>query len=163
LKPTKKINTKVSMEALQNPKREKFAQFLAAGKPYTEAYALAGYKEDPGNACNLSKQPEIIERVQKLEGYAAVAASVTKERIVAELTKMAFAEVEPIKDSTKAKALETLAKIGGLTNDRLQVDVSIGLADLVNGSYKLEPPKIIEGELVNTTNEQEKPNDIKGE
>src|SRR3974390_345785 len=151
------------MDTLPNPKQEKFAQFVAAGKTLTDAYKLAGYAGDGSNASTLSRQQHITARITEIEGYAAIAATVTKERVVAELTKLAFAEVPPpIKDSTKAKALETLARTLGLTSDRLDVHVDIGLADLVNGSYKLiEPsaPKVIEGELVNTTNEQEKPND----
>jgi hypothetical protein len=150
------------MDALPNPKHEKFAQYVAAGKSQSEAYVAAGFKQDGANANHLAKREDVAARIQQIEGYAAAAASCTKERIVSELMKMAFAEVEPIKDSTKAKALETLAKIGGLTNDRLQVDVSISLADLVNGSFRLEPPTIEAKAITDATNEQEKPNNNNG-
>ena len=160
----------MGMDTLLNPKREKFAQFVAAGKSLTEAYRLAGYADNGSNASTLSRQEDIAARIKQIEGYAAAAASCTKERIVSELMKMAFAEVEPIKDSTKAKALETLAKIGGLTSERVNVDVSISLLELVNASYKLEPPTIeakaidVSRETItNVTNEQEKPNDINGD
>jgi phage terminase small subunit len=148
------------MDALPNVKQEKFAQHVASGKSLTEAYKLAGYAGDGSNASTLSRQEQVAARITQIEGYAAAAASCTKERIVSELMKMAFAEVEPIKDSTKAKALETLAKIGGLTNDRLQVDVTVSLADLVNGSFKLEPPTIEAKAITDATNEQENTSNI---
>ena len=41
------------MPVLQNPRREKFAEGLAAGKSAAEAYELAGYKPNYGNCIRL--------------------------------------------------------------------------------------------------------------
>jgi phage terminase small subunit len=41
------------MGTLANQRHERFAQALAQGKSATEAYALAGYKANDGNASRM--------------------------------------------------------------------------------------------------------------
>jgi phage terminase small subunit len=41
------------MPILSNSRQEKFAQALAEGKSATEAYELAGYTPDDGNAARM--------------------------------------------------------------------------------------------------------------
>jgi hypothetical protein len=151
------------MSVLDNARHELFAQHMAAGKPISEAYVLAGFKESSGNASVLARKQHVAERVKEIAGFAAKAAEITKERVLSEIASIAFADAPPppVKLSDKLAALTNLAKHLGLTNERLQVDVSVSLADLVNQSYKLEAPKIIDAEpITNITNEQEKPSNI---
>ncbi|MCC3246689.1 terminase small subunit [Methylocystis sp. WRRC1] len=54
------------MTALNNPKWERFAQELAAGKSSTDAYTTAGYKTDRKNAHKLRHHPDIIRRLSEL-------------------------------------------------------------------------------------------------
>jgi hypothetical protein len=44
------------MGPLANQRHERFAQALAQGKTATEAYALAGYRANDGNASRLKMQ-----------------------------------------------------------------------------------------------------------
>jgi len=50
---------------------ERFAQALAQGKTANEAYALAGYKGNDGNASRLKGNERISARVQEIVGSAA--------------------------------------------------------------------------------------------
>jgi phage terminase small subunit len=45
---------------LANPRYERFAQALALGKTATEAYALAGYKANDGNASRARNAGQIV-------------------------------------------------------------------------------------------------------
>jgi phage terminase small subunit len=162
------------MPALDNPKHEVFAQNVARGKSLNEAYTIAGYTENGGNASTLAARPEIAERITYFKGVAAARASVSAERVLAELARIGFADItETIKivdgkvqvadtaqlsadtraaiseisqgrDGIKVKlhdkraALENLGKHLGLFKENIDLNVNVSLADLVNGSYKLE-------------------------
>ena len=54
------------MPALSNPRHERFCQELAKGKSATEAYGLAGYKPNSGNAATLKAEQSILDRVADL-------------------------------------------------------------------------------------------------
>jgi phage terminase small subunit len=54
------------MPALNNPKHEMFAQYLAQGKTQDEAYELCGYKPSRSNASHLSDKQSIRDRVHQL-------------------------------------------------------------------------------------------------
>ena len=91
---------------------------------------------------------------------------VTKERVLAEIASIAFADPPPppVKMSDKRAALDTLAKHLGLTTERVDLQVSVSLADLVNGSYKLEQqqtPKVIE-HCSNDVTTPKEPSDTNG-
>lgn len=73
------------MPLLKNPKYELFAQELAKGKTADEAYALAGYKANRGNASTLKANQSILDRVQELLERGAIRAEVTVATILAEL------------------------------------------------------------------------------
>jgi hypothetical protein len=62
---------KKSMPVLPNPRHETFAQALAKGKSADEAYALAGFKPNRGNATRLKANDSIQKRVQKLQSRVA--------------------------------------------------------------------------------------------
>mgnify|MGYP003385884168 CR=1 FL=1 len=79
------------MAVLENAKHELFAQELAKGKTATEAYVLAGYKDNDGNASKLAAK--VQDRVKEITGKAADKAGVTIERILAELAKIGFANM----------------------------------------------------------------------
>src|SRR6478736_3591885 len=59
------------MGPLSNPRHERFAQPLAQGKTATEAYILAGYKANAGNATRMKGNERISARVQEIVGRAA--------------------------------------------------------------------------------------------
>jgi phage terminase small subunit len=79
---------------LKNARHEKFGD---------DAYAAAGFKPDRGNASRLQHKDNIVQRVTELleweqvvEGKATEKAidklAITKERVLAELAKIGFAD-----------------------------------------------------------------------
>jgi phage terminase small subunit len=59
------------MPVLSNPKHERFAQELARGKTADEAYRLAGFKPNRGNAATLKAKQSISDRVRELQERVA--------------------------------------------------------------------------------------------
>lgn len=99
------------MSALKNSRHEKFAQELAKGKPASEAYVLAGFKANTGNASTLNAQESISKRVreiikleQRIESEATKKAieklAITKERVLEELARIGFANIADYVDLT---------------------------------------------------------------
>src|SRR5260221_10853074 len=78
---------------LANPRHERFAQVLAQGKPATEAYVLAGYKANDGNASRMKGNERISARVKEIVGRAAERAGVSLERTLRELAAIAFSDI----------------------------------------------------------------------
>lgn len=96
------------MPALKNPKHERYCQELADGKPYVEAYVAAGFKKSKSNAFVLRNRPEILERTreivererlverraeEKAVERAAERLSITRERVLEEYARIAFADI----------------------------------------------------------------------
>ncbi|OJF97590.1 terminase small subunit [Pararhizobium antarcticum] len=92
------------MPVLRNARHEKFAQLLAQGKTADDAYAQAGFKANRGNATTLKRKQNIQDRVSHLleweltlERKATEKAidklAITKERVLAELAKIGFADI----------------------------------------------------------------------
>lgn len=59
------------MPVLKNARHESMAQALAKGKTADEAYALAGYKPDRGNASRLTANDSIRTRVDEIKSRVA--------------------------------------------------------------------------------------------
>src|SRR5260370_21875735 len=78
---------------LANLRHERFAQALARGKTGTEAYLLAGYKANDGNASRMKGNERISARVQEIVGRAGERAEVSLERILRELSAIAFSRI----------------------------------------------------------------------
>ena len=109
------------MPVLSNPKHERFAQGLAAGKTADEAYADAGYRANRGNASTLKANQSITERVAELQNSAATRTEIT----VATLTEMyqrdrkfAYEMKQP---GAAIRAADSLAKLYGLFIDRREL------------------------------------------
>ncbi len=62
---------KNSMPVLPNSKQELFAQAIATGKTADEAYALAGYRPNHGNAQRLKSNEVIRSRVEEIGSATA--------------------------------------------------------------------------------------------
>ena len=78
---------------LTNLRHERFAQALARGKTATEAYVLAGYKANDGNASRMKGNERISARVQEIVGRGAERAEVSLERVLRELKAIAFSNI----------------------------------------------------------------------
>lgn len=92
------------MPVLKNAKHEAFAQNLAKGMSQDAAYAEAGFKPNRGNASVLKQKESISNRVaeilkqreendRKANERVIEKLAITKERVAAELAKIAFLDV----------------------------------------------------------------------
>jgi phage terminase small subunit len=81
------------MGVLENQRYEIFAQNVSRGKTLTEAYVIAGYKENDGNSSTLAAMPHVANRIKELKGITAARAQVTAERVLAELARIGFADI----------------------------------------------------------------------
>lgn len=81
------------MPVLKNARHESMAQALAKGKTADEAYALAGYKPDRGNASRLTANDSIKARVSELVGRSADRVEVTIARVLDEMRKLGFSDI----------------------------------------------------------------------
>src|SRR5262245_56703641 len=81
------------MQPLANQRHERFAQALAQGKTASEAYVLAGYKANDGNASRMKGNERISARVQEIVGRAAERAEVSLEHVLRELAAIAFSNI----------------------------------------------------------------------
>jgi phage terminase small subunit len=75
---------KGAMTTLSNPRHERFAQELAAGKTADAAYVLAGYQENRSNAARLNANRDIQKRIAEIQSVGAERAAVTVETLIAE-------------------------------------------------------------------------------
>ena len=116
------------MSVLKNPRHERFAQLLAAGKTATDAYELAGYKRDAGNSSHLAKSDDITSRVQEittesLERVRATAAVAAERAAITRqsLTEMARELYAQAKEAGQtAAAVSALKEIGVLAGIRIE-------------------------------------------
>jgi phage terminase small subunit len=83
------------MPVLKNARHEKFAQEVAKGHSFTDAYVLAGYKASYGNASTLATK--VKERIEEIKGIALQKAvdaiGVSKEKVLGELAKIGFSNM----------------------------------------------------------------------
>jgi len=85
------------VSVLSNPRHERFAQELAKGKTADEAYVLAGYAENRGNAIRLKANERVAGRVAEITGRAADKAEVTAARALSDT------EINELRAALKAK------------------------------------------------------------
>ena len=81
------------MAILKNAKHELFAQEIAKGATAAQAYVIAGYTKNDGNAIRLKGNEKIVARVEELMRASAEKAGVTVDRIVSELAKIGFGDI----------------------------------------------------------------------
>ena len=113
------------MPVLRNPRWEVYAQELAKGKPAREAYVLAGYKKNDGNASRLKSNEKLTARVNELvERTAANAAARAEVTVVSLLNGLEEARklaAEINQPSAAVAATLGKAKVAGLIVDRKEV------------------------------------------
>lgn len=108
------------MPALANARHEKFAQELAKGKTATEAYVLAGYKPNDGNAATLKGNQRVLERIAELQGAASMRVEVTVASLIQEAAELQQAAKEAGQHSAAVGALTVKAKLAGLWIDKAE-------------------------------------------
>lgn len=108
------------MPALQNPKHERFAQELAKGKSASEAYVLAGYKPNDGNAATLKGNQRVLDRVAEIQDRATVRAEITLATLMQEAAEIQAAALKANQHSAAVAALTAKAKLAGLWVDKAE-------------------------------------------
>lgn len=119
-------------------------EYVANGYHANEAYvAVYGCQEQTAraNASRVLKKPEAQEYLREVQGERIKAMGITAERVLEELSKMAFASKgdEFYTASTKLKALDLLQKQMGLQNQKIeakvdnQVNINVKVKDTEEG------------------------------
>jgi phage terminase small subunit len=107
---------------LRNPRHEKFAQELAAGKTADAAYVLAGYRENRSNAARLNASRDIQKRIAEIQSVGAERAAVTVETLIAEAEQARTKAMGDKGGAAAAVAAITVkAKLAGLWRDKVAV------------------------------------------
>jgi len=109
------------MPTLPNPRREKFAQKLAAGHSAFEAYERAGYKPNYGNSVRLKGNESIAARVLELQRRGAARVEVTVASLVQELDETRIEALRRGQTSAAVAAIMGKAKITGQIVERAEV------------------------------------------
>jgi phage terminase small subunit len=122
--------------ALANPKHERFAQELAKGKTADEAYVIAGYKENRGNAATLKANQSILDRVQELQTVASMRVEVTVASLIKEAGEIQALAVQEKQLSAASAALTIKAKLAGLWVDKSE-----------NTNRNVDPARVTDAEL----------------
>lgn len=114
------------MPQLSITSQEIFAQNVARGKSLTDAQLIAGYEQNSGNAHTLSHQPAVLLRINELKGIIAARAQVSGERVLAEMARIAFANI-----SDAVRIVD--GKVQALDTDRLSPDIQAAIAEISEG------------------------------
>src|SRR6476469_1187319 len=113
------------MPALSNARHEAFARALAAGKTQLEAYALAGFKPNSGNASPLAQHPDLGARVAELQAeqdeMARKAIELAAERLSIDREWVMARLVENVNRAMQATAVER----DGLATGEYRYDGSV--------------------------------------
>lgn len=125
------------MPTLKNARHERFAQELAKGKTADEAYQLAGFKANRGNASTLNQKQSIQTRVSELLAREALIEEkatekaitklgITKERVLSELAALGFSNMmdylRPTSDGLMVLDLSALTRDQAAAIQEITID-----------------------------------------
>lgn len=116
------------MAVLKNARHELFAQSVAQGKTAHEAYTLAGFKENYGNASTMLNRPDIQTRLNEIKSKNAKKTVITAEYLTERLNSLAEKAEECGQHSAAVSAIDKMAKINGFGLDRPQVNIANNVA-----------------------------------
>jgi len=112
------------MPALENPRYELVAQFVASGKTQADAYRLAGFtaKNAAANASRLiTTHPEIRERIDELVARTAKGINLEPVWVLEKLIENALAAMTEGQRGPANRALELLGKQIGMFVDKKEI------------------------------------------
>jgi len=117
------------MAPLRNPRHECFIRHLLEGKTAVDAFELAGFKRDDGNAARLRRNPKVEERLAELQAELAGQTKITVESLVAELEDARKRATDVKQLSAAIRAVEAKAKLSGLMVERQKIEIDGGNFD----------------------------------
>lgn len=127
---------------LDNARHERFAQERAKGKTVDEAYVLAGFKANRGNAARLNANESVQGRIREIQDKASTRTEITvasiTERLLAIATKGESGTDAPMLSVARASLMDA-AKLNGLVVDRHDLRSSDGSMTPKEPTYKLVP------------------------
>jgi hypothetical protein len=138
------------MPTLQNPRHEKFAAELAAGKSAAEAYERAGYVKNFGNCIRLKGNERVSARVDEIlqEATKKVVQDIeyTRDTLLSELEEARQLALKHRQPSAAVAATMGKAKILGLIIDRREIG-EVGAFDHMTDEELVEHAKKQAAEL----------------
>jgi hypothetical protein len=108
------------MPPLNNARHERFCLALLEGKSADEAFVIAGYKRNRGNASRLKANESVSRRLQELQAEAAANAEVTVASICKELDEANAVARERGQAAAMVSAATLRAKLAGLMVERIE-------------------------------------------
>lgn len=109
------------MAPLRNARHEKFCQALFEGKSASEAFVIAGYSENRGNATRLKANESVQARVAELQNAVAEKKEVTVASLLDELEHARIRADSLDQLSASVKAIEAKAKVSGLLTQKIEI------------------------------------------
>ena len=111
------------MGELSNPRHERFAQELVAGRSADAAYEVAGYRKHRSNAARLSANEHVKERVSEIQAIGAERAAVTVHSLIEEAEQARIKAMESANGAAaavsaitaKVPTMETGTAISGMS------------------------------------------------
>lgn len=120
------------MPALANAKHERFAHERAKGKTADEAYVLAGFSANRGNATRLNANESVSKRIAELLERAAIRTEITvaniTERLLSIAAKGEQADDAPLLSVARASLMDA-AKLNGLITDKVDLNAKVELSE----------------------------------
>lgn len=105
-----------------NPRQERFAQAVAAGKTLTKAYTDAGYKPDRRHASRLAAKGDVKARVQELLALNNTEELASRKYIVAQCEANWEKAYGLNQIAAANRAVELKGKTTGLFHERVHVE-----------------------------------------
>jgi len=127
------------MGEIQNPRYERFAQELAAGKTADAAYEAAGYRKHRGNAARLSANERIKNRVREIQAVGAERAAVTVQSLIDEAEEARIKAMDaPNGAAAAVSAITAKAKLAGLWQEKVEQHSTGTISTVWNVSWENE-------------------------
>ena len=109
------------MPPLQNARQELFCQRLAQGTTKIKAYVMAGYRPDDGNACRLTGNDRVKQRIAELQQATAERAQLTVGDLLERAEELRLLAIQHRQISAGVAALKEAGILSGLRIDRREV------------------------------------------
>lgn len=120
------------MPVLTNPRHEAFAQERAKGKTVDEAYVLAGFSANRGNAARLNANESVRARIAEIQAKASKRAEITVQSLADELEEARAIALKEGQTSAAVSATMGKAKLFGLGVENKRVSGTFQVVNLTH-------------------------------
>ncbi len=117
------------MPILKNARHEKYAQARVSGKSIRDAYVMAGFKTNAGNASRLNEREDVKARIAEMVQEAASLIVVDRAWITQKLVENLLGALTEADRSPANRALELLGKDFGMFKERIELGGHIQVAN----------------------------------